>query len=117
MSNREVAIEFVKRFCSGDVGGLGQLLADEFHLSGPLFEFASKQEYLDSLVRDGLERASYQILSVTESADTVSMGAWSSLWASSSRVSSVSAMPESRSLRSAWSSSVGFTTDLLHNGD
>ena len=73
MSNRDVAIEFVNRFCSGDAGGLGALLADDLHLKGPLFEFTSKQDYLDSLARDGLERASYQILSVAEGTDTVSI--------------------------------------------
>ena len=73
MSNREVAIDFVNRFCSGDAPGLGALLADDFHLQGPLFEFTSKRDYLDSLARDGLERASYQILSIAEGPDTVSI--------------------------------------------
>ncbi len=72
-SNRDAAIEFVRRFCSGDAGGLGPLLAGEFHLKGPLFEFTSKQDYLDSMAQDGLEQAGYEILSVAESADTVSI--------------------------------------------
>ena len=73
MSNRDAAIEFVKRFCSGEVGGLGPLLADEFHLKGPLFDFTSKQDYLDSFARDGLERASYQVLIIAEGTDAVSI--------------------------------------------
>ena len=73
MGNRDVAIDFVKRFCSGEAGGLGPLLADEFHLKGPLFEFTSKQDYLDSTAPDGLEEAGYEILSITENADTVSI--------------------------------------------
>ena len=48
-------------------------MADEFHLKGPLFEFTSKQDYLDSMAPDGLEEAGYQILSITENADTVSI--------------------------------------------
>ena len=73
MSNREVALDFVNRFCSGDVEGLSPLLADEFHLKGPLFEFTSKQDYLDSMARDGLERASFQMLSIAEGTDMVSI--------------------------------------------
>ena len=50
-------------------------------------------------------------------ADTVSIGAWRSLCGSRSLVSSVSAMPDRRNLRRAWSSSVTFMRDLLPRGD
>src|SRR2546426_2135553 len=47
------------------------------------------------------------------SAESRSIGGHSLFWASSSRISRCSAMPESRSLRSAGSSSVRFTESLL----
>ena len=73
MINRDVALEFLRCFCAGNVDGLAPLLAEDFQFNGPLFEFGSKDAYLDSLKVDPLERCSHRILSVTEGADSVSI--------------------------------------------
>ncbi len=73
MNNRESAIEFVKRFCTGDVEGLAPLLADELKLKGPLFQFRSSSAYLDSLRKDPPVKGGYRLLSVTDSDDGVSI--------------------------------------------
>ena len=70
MTNRESAIAFVERFALGDVDRLAPLLADQFHLKGPLFEFDSKKAYLDSLAGD-LEHGHCEIRSVTDIGDQV----------------------------------------------
>lgn len=73
MKSKQLAIEFVKRFCEGDVEALEPLLADDFTLKGPLFQFESRAAYLDSLRSDQLERGSYRLPSVTESDDSVAV--------------------------------------------
>jgi hypothetical protein len=73
MGNLFKALQFVSSFSSGDVDGLGLLITDDFHLKGPLFEFASKQAYLDSLAHGGLERAGHRVISATETDDSVSV--------------------------------------------
>lgn len=72
-SRRELAIEFVKRFCSGDVEGLAPLLENDLQLEGPLFRFRSSSEYLDSLRKDPPLSGRCRLLSVTESNDSVSI--------------------------------------------
>ena len=73
MGNLFKALQFVSSFCSGDVDGLAVLMADDFHLKGPLFEFDSKQAYLDSLADGGLERAGHRVISATETDGNVSI--------------------------------------------
>ena len=73
MNNREVAMEFLRYFCAGDVDGLGSLLAEDLRFNGPLYQFSSRVAYLDSLRSDPLEQCSYRVLSVTESEDSVSI--------------------------------------------
>ena len=73
LNNREVAIEFVRGFCAGDVAALVPLLAEDFRFSGPFFQFDSPGSYLDALRSDPPEAARYKLLSVTESADSVSI--------------------------------------------
>ncbi len=72
LPNREIALEFIERFCAGDVDGLTPLLAEDLQFKGPLFRFDSRAAYLDSL-RGDLEKTGYQILSVTENEDSVSV--------------------------------------------
>jgi len=62
LNNRELAIEFVRRFCAGDVATLAPLLAEEFRFSGPFFQFNSADAYLDALRRDPPETAGYILL-------------------------------------------------------
>ncbi len=63
---REVALDFVHRFCAGDVDGLASLLADDLRLRGPYLEIDSKKDYLAALSADPPEPTRYRLLSVTE---------------------------------------------------
>ena len=73
MNNRKIALEFIRSFCSGDVGSLVPLLAGGLRFSGPFYQFNSAEGYLEAL-RDGpLETCGYRLLSVTESGDNVSV--------------------------------------------
>ena len=73
MSNREVAMEFLRCFCAGDVDGLASLLAEDFQSNGPFYNFSSAEEYLDSLRNDPPEQCGYRVLSLTEGGDSVSI--------------------------------------------
>jgi hypothetical protein len=73
MTHREIALEFVSRFCAGDVGGLEPLLAADLRFRGPLHEFRSRDAYLDTLRQDPPEQCGYRLLSLTESPDAVSL--------------------------------------------
>jgi len=73
MTNRDIALEFLRCFCAGNVAGLAPLLASNLRLRGPLYRFDSRDSYLDSLKNDPPERCTYQVLSVTESEDSVSI--------------------------------------------
>ena len=69
MNCHSLALAFVERFARGDVDGLGKLLADEFHLRGPLGEYFSRVDYLDAL-RGDLDPAT-EFTIVSESLDGV----------------------------------------------
>lgn len=73
MSNREVAMEFLRCFCAGDLDGLAALLAEDLQFKGPFHHCSSSDAYLDTLKNDPPEQCSYRILSVTESGDRVSI--------------------------------------------
>lgn len=73
MNNREVALEFLRCFCAGDVSGLVPLLAEDLQLQGPLYRFRSREAYVDVLHNDPPEPCGYQVLSLTESGDSVAM--------------------------------------------
>ena len=73
MNNREVALKFIRRFCAGDVDGLALLLAEDLRFKGPLPQFGSRDAYLDCLKNDPPRSCAYQVLSVTESGDSVSV--------------------------------------------
>lgn len=73
LSNREIAIEFVQRFCAGDVEALAPLLAEDLRFTGPFFQFESAVEYLDVLREGPSEPGECRLLSVTEDADSVSI--------------------------------------------
>ncbi len=49
MDSEILAKSFVECFCKADVEGIDSLLSIQFNLKGPLLEFDSKQEYIDSL--------------------------------------------------------------------
>ena len=73
MTNREVAMAYLKHFCAGDVDDLASLLADDLEFKGPFHQFSSSTAYLQSLRDDPLDRCSYRVLSVTEGDDRVSV--------------------------------------------
>ncbi len=73
MANRDVALAFVRAFCSGDIPAIEELLADNFSLTGPLGSFDSRHEYISCLKSDPPVQGSYEIISVLESPDCVSI--------------------------------------------
>jgi hypothetical protein len=73
MNNRDVAMEFLRCFCAGDINGLVPLLAEDLQFKGPFHQFSSSDAYLDSLKNDPLEKCGYRVLHVMESRDSVSI--------------------------------------------
>lgn len=73
MTNREVAMEYLRCFCAGDIGGLLPLLAADLRFSGTFHDYGSASEYLDSLWSDPPEQCKYNVLSVTEGGDSVAV--------------------------------------------
>ena len=73
MRNPTVVDEYLDHFCRGDIDGVESTLADEFHLRGPLFEFDSREAYIQSLRDSPLEKASYRLLEISQGDDTVSV--------------------------------------------
>lgn len=49
MDGKSLAKSFVECFFNADLEGIDSLLSTQFNLKGPLFEFDSKQDYIDSL--------------------------------------------------------------------
>lgn len=73
MNNRDVAMEFLRCFCAGDINDLVPLLAEDFQFKGPFHQFSSSDAYLDSLKNDPPEKCGYRVLNVMESGDSVSI--------------------------------------------
>ena len=73
MNNREVAIEFLRCFCVGDVDGLAALLAEDLQFKGPFYQFSSRDAYVEVLKKDPPEQCGYHVLSIAESEDSVSI--------------------------------------------
>lgn len=69
----DVALEFLRRFCAGNVNALVPLLAEDLQPTGPLLECRSGGAYLDSLRDDPPEPCAYRIVSVTDSEETVAV--------------------------------------------
>jgi hypothetical protein len=66
-------MEYLKRFCAGDIDGLEPLLAADLNFTGTFHTYHSASEYLDSLRRNPPEKCGYKVLSVTESEDSVAV--------------------------------------------
>lgn len=49
MNCKFLAEKFVLSFCNGDISGIESVLASKFNFIGPLFQFDSKDSYIDSL--------------------------------------------------------------------
>ena len=73
MENREVAMEFLRCFCAGDINGLVPLLAEDLQFTGPFHHCSSSDAYLDSLKNDPPEKCGYRVLNVMEGGDSVSI--------------------------------------------
>lgn len=69
MDAREVSISFAEAFCASDLPRLASLLAPSFRLRGPLFQFDTREGYLQSLASDPPEPGACCILQVTGSAE------------------------------------------------
>lgn len=64
MDAKKLAKSFVTSYCEGNIAGLGAVLASDFRLSGPLFRFESKSEYLDSLIGNLQADTNAEIISI-----------------------------------------------------
>ena len=73
MTNREIALEYIRHFCAGDIEGLKPLLARNLKFSGTFHSFDSADEYLRSLKSDPPIKCQYRILSITENTDSVAL--------------------------------------------
>lgn len=73
MNNKDIALEYLRCFCTGDIKGMEPLLAPELHFAGTFHTFASAGEYLASLRNDPPEKSDYKILSVTENENSVAV--------------------------------------------
>ena len=73
MTNRDIALEYIRHFCAGDIEGLEPLLASNMKFTGTLHSFSSASQYLTSLRSDPAEKCHYTILSITENSDSVAL--------------------------------------------
>lgn len=64
MDAKKLAKSFVTSFCGGSIAGIGAVLASDFRLSGPLFQFDSKSDYLDALSENLQADANAEIISI-----------------------------------------------------
>lgn len=73
MTNRDIALEYLRCFCGGNIDGLSSLLAADLRFSGTFHDYYSASEYLDSLRNDPPEKTKYKVLSITEGDDSVAV--------------------------------------------
>jgi hypothetical protein len=73
MANRDVALEFLERFCEADIDGLERLMTKDVRVAGPLFSGDSRREYLRALREDPPERCGFSVVGVTEAVGSVSI--------------------------------------------
>ena len=66
MNRKETALEYVRCFCRGDVTALGELLSEDFRLTGPFLQGVSKTEYLDILRADPSEPCEFTVINIFE---------------------------------------------------
>lgn len=73
MTNREIALGYLRHFCAGNIESLKPLLASNLRFAGTFHSFNSADEYFVSLRSDPPEKCQYRILSITESTDSVAL--------------------------------------------
>jgi hypothetical protein len=69
----EIAMEYLKCFCEGDIAGLEPLFAPDMKFTGTLCTYHSRAEYIKSLRNDTPEKCGYKVLSVNENDDSVAV--------------------------------------------
>ena len=73
MTNQEIAKEYLRCFCGGDIAELEPLFAPDFHFIGTFHTFHSREQYLDSLRNNPPEKCGCNVLSVTENEDSIAI--------------------------------------------
>lgn len=73
MTNRDIVLEYLKCFCEGDISGVDAVLALDFQLTGPLYTFKSRDEYIQSLREDPPKPSRYTIREIAESDTGISV--------------------------------------------
>lgn len=73
MTNREVAMEYIRYFCAGDIDKLEPLLSPDLSFTGTFHTYHSGAEYLDSLRKEPPEKSGYKVLSITENQASVAV--------------------------------------------
>ena len=73
MTNRDIVLEYLKCFCEGDISGVEAVLALNLQLTGPLYTFKSRDEYIQSLKEDPPKPSRYRILEIAESETGISV--------------------------------------------
>ena len=73
MTNRDLTLRFIERFCAGDVEGLVSILAENLQFRGPFHQFESREGYLTCLRNDPPVPSQFQVVSITESEDQVAV--------------------------------------------
>lgn len=73
MTNHEVVMLYLERFCAVDIEGLQPLLAPNLKFDGTFHRYHSRSEYIEDLRKNPPEKSSYKVLSMTENADSVAV--------------------------------------------
>jgi len=71
MDCKALATSFIECFCKADLNGINSLLASKFHLKGPLFEFDTKEAYIESLKGNLEADPNAEILSICSNENEV----------------------------------------------
>lgn len=67
----QIAEQFIKFFCKGNIDSLAGLLSENLRFQGPLFNFDSREAYLKALHDDPPEKTACEIISLTNNDDSV----------------------------------------------
>jgi hypothetical protein len=73
MTNQEVVLAYIRRFCVGDIDGMEPLIAPDLRFDGTFHQYLSRAAYLDSLRNDPPEKCGYEVISLTEGGDNVAV--------------------------------------------
>jgi len=68
---KQIAEQFIKFFCKGDIDSLIVLMSEDLKFQGPLFKFDSREAYIKALQNDPPEETACEIISLTINQDSV----------------------------------------------